>query len=60
MYVINMHLEQQAIKSNLFQSNTLANFRKRLLEYEAETEKDLVKEAIVSLSGNIAKFLKVD
>jgi hypothetical protein len=38
---------------------TLSRFRKRLYEYELETGKDLMKEEILSLSGAIAKMMKL-
>ena len=38
---------------------TLSRFRKRLYEYEIETGKDLMKEEILSLSGAIAKMMKL-
>jgi len=38
---------------------TLSRFRERLYEYEIETGKDLMKEEILSLSGEIAKLMKL-
>ena len=38
---------------------TLSRLRERLYEYEQETGKDLMKEEILSLSGAIAKLMKL-
>ncbi|HMA59698.1 MAG TPA: transposase [Halanaerobiales bacterium] len=40
--------------------NTFSNFRRRVYEFEQETNRDLIKEEVKSISNLIAKKLKID
>jgi hypothetical protein len=40
--------------------NTLSNFRKRVVEYEKETGRDLIKEEVEALAEVIAQYMKID